>query len=104
MLGFALFYHLRGELRAYQDHVGADRLQAIDSLAYSLGNLGYVAAAQQGVGPDLPKHQVWFLGDHVMGETRQHFRRLLASDAALHDSDRDLGKARLEFDLEPARI
>ncbi len=95
--------HARSVLRVHQHHVGPDRSEARDPLGNRAAHIAR-PVVQNGVGPDLPDHQLRMLGDHGGFEPREHAGNFLAVDAPIEHLERMTGKALLELGLELARV
>jgi hypothetical protein len=93
-----------GVLQIHQDDVDPTLLHQGDTAPYQLFVGGYIIASQDGVGADLPDHQVRMLRDDVAIDTVQFLGHVLAPDTTVYNSDLDGRKTVSQFALEAARV
>src|SRR5262245_2448075 len=96
--------HLRRELRIDQNDIGADRFYSPYPFVDQRVGFRVFVASEDGVGAELPEHQVRTLGSDALVEAGEHVDDPFATDAAVEDDDRLGWEPPRKFGHEPARI
>jgi hypothetical protein len=91
-------------LQIHQDQIDPLFLYQVDPAPDQLLVSIEAIAPKDGIGPDLPDHQVGMLGDDVFAQAEDLLAEVLPTYYAIEHADLDRWKAVLQLLLETARI